>query len=71
MDNAKYIADSTQQADLQKQLKLNSSNISINRSEKSSQVNYKVTKQYPDFKTYLFTNISTDSYKIIEDKKPE
>jgi hypothetical protein len=34
-------------------------------------VSYKVTKQYPDFKTYLFTGISSDSYKIEEDQKPE
>ncbi|WP_228420365.1 GLPGLI family protein [Chryseobacterium sp. 5_R23647] len=34
-------------------------------------ISYKVTKQYPDFKTHLFTRISNDSYKIEEDKKPE
>jgi len=67
----KFIADSTSRADLEKQLKLSPNNISMNRRDKPGQVNYKVTKEYPDFKTYLFTNISSDSYKVEEDKKPE
>ncbi|MFL9833050.1 GLPGLI family protein [Chryseobacterium terrae] len=67
----KFIADSTLQADVEKQIKLNPNNISINRRDKPGMVSYKVTKDYPDFKTYLFTKISTDSYKIEEDKKPE
>lgn len=71
MDNEKYVADSTQNSELQKQLKLNSRNFSITTTEKPGIINYKVTKQYPDFKTYLFTKVSTDSYKVEEDKKPE
>lgn len=67
----KFIADSTLQADVERQLKLSPSNININRSDKPGRVSYKVTKQYPDFKTYLFTKISSDSYKVEEDKKPE
>ncbi len=67
----KFIADSTSRADLQKQINSGSGNISINRRERPGQVSYKVTKSYPEFKTYLFTNISTDKYKIAEDKKPE
>lgn len=67
----KFVGDSIAKADLEKQLKGGSGNISINRREKPGQVSYKVTKQYPDFKTYLFRNISTDQYKIQEDKKPE
>ena len=67
----KFIADSTSQADLEKQIKLNPNNISISRKDKPGMITYKVTKQYPDFKTYLFTKISSDSYKIEEDKKPE
>lgn len=30
---------------------------------------YRVIKQYPDYKTYLVKNISFDTYKIIEDQK--
>ncbi len=66
----KFVADSTSRADLEKQLKSGSGNISVSRRDKMGQVSYKVTKQYPDFKTYLFTNISTDKYKVLEDKKP-
>lgn len=66
----KFIADSTSRADLEKQLKSGSGSISVNRREKQGQVSYKITKQYPEFKTYLFTSISTDKYKVLEDKKP-
>ncbi|MCJ8154884.1 GLPGLI family protein [Chryseobacterium sp. SSA4.19] len=67
----KFVSDSTSKADLEKQLKLSPGNISINRRDKPGQVSYKVTKQYPDFKTCLFMKVSSDSYKIEEDKKPE
>lgn len=67
----KFVADSTGKAELEKQLKAGSGNISVNRRERPGQVSYKVTKQYPDFKTYLFRSISTDKYKIKEDQKPE
>lgn len=71
LDHAKYVADSTNNAELNKQLKLNSSNITINKSEGSSLVKYKVIKEYPNFKTHLYTSVSTDNYKVQEDKKPE
>ena len=67
----KFLADSTSRADVERQLKLSPNNISINRTDRPGQVSYKVTKQYPDFKTYLFTRVSSDSYKIEEDKKLE
>lgn len=67
----KFLADSTSKADLERQLKLSPNNLSISRNDKPGQVSYKVTKQYPDFKTYLFTKVSSDSYKIEEDQKPE
>ncbi|MGC5743595.1 GLPGLI family protein [Chryseobacterium sp. NFX27] len=67
----KFVSDSTSAAEVQKQINSGSGNISINRREKPGQVSYKVTKSYPDFKTYLFTTISTDKYKVVEDKRPE
>lgn len=68
----KFIADSTSKAEIEKQLKGGfGENISITKREGSGTVSFKVTKQYPDFKTYLFRSISTDQYKIAEDKKPE
>jgi len=67
----KFVSDSTSAAEVKKQINSGSGNISINRREKPGQVSYKVTKSYPDFKTYLFTTISTDKYKVVEDKRPE
>ncbi|WP_426478867.1 GLPGLI family protein [Chryseobacterium sp. CBSDS_008] len=67
----KFVADSIGKAELEKQLKAGGGNISVNRRDRPGQVSYKVTKQYPDFKTYLFRSISTDKYKIKEDRKPE
>lgn len=32
-------------------------------------VNYKVTKDYPDYKVFLNLNVATDRYKISDDKK--
>ncbi|UFH32807.1 GLPGLI family protein [Chryseobacterium sp. C-71] len=67
----KFIADSTSKADLERQLKAGSGNFTINRTDKQGSVGYKVTKQYPDFKTFLFLKVSSDNYKIAEDQKPE
>lgn len=68
---AKFVSDSTSKADIEKQIKSFSGNISVNRSNNQGQVSFKVTKNYPDFNTYLFRSIATDQYKIKEDQKPE
>lgn len=67
----KYVSDSTNQAEMEKQILSSSGNINIKRNEKQGIVSFKVTKTYPDFTTYLFRNISSDKYKIKEDYKPE
>lgn len=67
----KFIADSTSMANLQKQLKGGSGNLNVNRKDNAGQVGYKVTKSYPDYKTFLLTRVSMDQYKIREDRKPE
>ena len=67
----KFVADSTSMADVQKQLKGGSGNINVTRRDNAGQVGYKVMKSYPDFKTYLFTRVSMDQYKVKEDQKPE
>lgn len=67
----KFVADSTSMAEVQKQIKGGSGNINISRRDGPGQVNYKVTKSYPDFKTYLFTRVSMDQYKVKEDQKPD
>lgn len=67
----KFVSDSISKVELEKRIKGGSGSININKREKAGQVAFKVTKQYPEFKTYLFRSISTDQYKIQEDKKPE
>lgn len=67
----KFVADSTMRADLEKQINNGGGSLKMNKTEKPGDVSYKVTKQYPDFKTHLFRSISMDKYKIKEDKKPE
>lgn len=67
----KFVADSTSMAEVQKQMKSGGGNINISRRDNQGMVGYKVTKSYPDFKTYLFTRISMDQYKVKEDQKPE
>lgn len=67
----KFIADSTSMANLQKQLKGGSGNLNVNRGNNAGQVSYKVTKSYPDYKTFLLTKVSMDQYKVREDRKPE
>lgn len=67
----KFIADSTSMANLQKQLKGGSGNLNVNRGNNAGQVSYKVTKSYPDYRTFLLTKVSMDQYKVREDRKPE
>jgi len=67
----KYISDSTAKAELEKQMKVSSGNFTIKRTEKGGVVGYKVTKQYPDFKTFIFLKVSSDTYKVEENQKPE
>lgn len=67
----KYVSDSTNRAEMEKQIKSFSGSINVNRKEKPGMVSFKVSKTYPDFTTYLFRNISSDRYKIKEDQKPE
>lgn len=65
----KLITDSTSKTAIEKQI--NSVTGSIRASRNTPGQDYTVTKDYPDFKTYLFTRINNDRYKVKEDKKPE
>jgi GLPGLI family protein len=66
----KFVVDSTSMAEIQKQIKGGGGSISVNRRESPGTTSYKVMKSYPDFKTYLFTRVSTDQYKVKEEEKP-
>lgn len=67
----KFFTDSTSKADIQKQISSGSGIINVKRRVNRPGQIHKVTKDYPDFKTYFFTTINADRYKIKENKKPE
>ncbi|WP_312076027.1 GLPGLI family protein [Chryseobacterium sp.] len=69
--HATFVADSIQKADIEKQLQMSPGNINIKRNEKPGQITFKVTKSYPEFKTFLYRKVAGDQYKIAEDSKPE
>ncbi|WP_288244098.1 GLPGLI family protein [uncultured Chryseobacterium sp.] len=65
----KFVSDSIMIASIKKQI--GGGRVSIENKRNIGDINYKVTKSYPDFNTYFFTQISSDQYKIKEDQKPE
>ncbi|MDR2231195.1 MAG: GLPGLI family protein [Flavobacteriaceae bacterium] len=71
---AKYESDSLIKAEVEKQMKMGSSNIQMKSGYKGS-INFSVEKNYPDFKTYLLTNVGAISgvskYKVLDDRKME
>jgi len=67
----KFISDSIMKADIEKQMKSGLGNVNVNRKDRSGNVNFRVTKSYPEYKVFLYKNISSDQYKISEDEKPE
>lgn len=67
----KFQQDSIRTAEFEKQIKSGSTNLNIKQTTNRGVVGYKVTKQYPDFKTHLLTSLIQDSYKILEEQKPE
>lgn len=63
--------DSVVNESIKKQLATGSRNISVSKFRSNSEVSYKVEKTYPEYKTYLLTTIGNDSYKVLEDRKPD
>jgi GLPGLI family protein len=61
--------DSLVHAQIQKQISEGGGNINIKRTEKKASTEYKVSKVYPEFKTFLTTSLGQDKYKIAEDQK--
>ena len=65
----KFDSDSTQAEIIKKQLSIAVNHLSISQGHSSGDVLYSVEKIYPDYKTYLFTPIDNDNYKVSEDRK--
>lgn len=71
---AKYENDSIIKAEVEKQMKTGASNIQMKSGYKGS-INFSVEKDYPDYKTYLLTNVGAvggmSKYKVLDDRKIE
>ncbi len=64
-------SDSTMRAEIQKAMATGNRNMNFRGNRRFGQgVNYKVTKEYPDFKVFLHERVGRDLYKISEDSKP-
>lgn len=66
----KIVADSTMKAQINKMMASGGGNLSFNKRMNSGDIDYKVTKEYPDFKVFLHQRVSVDAYKIAENEKP-
>lgn len=66
----KMAEDSAMTAQINKMLASGGANFNFNKREGAGSVDYKVTKDYPDFKVCLHQRMSVDNYKISEDEKP-
>ena len=65
-----FKSDSTQTAEVKKQVNSQSDIINVKQTYKGK-IFYTISKNYPDFKTFLHTSIGNDRYKVIEDRKPK
>lgn len=63
-----FHSDSLMRADLEKQLKA-TGQIQMKSDMKKEAVRYSVSKDYPDYRTYLHNRIGTDNYKVLEERK--
>ena len=64
----KLQADSILQAQIQEQMKSGNMNMNL-KGTKMGTVRYSVTKDYPDFKMFLTTELGTDQYKVEDNRK--
>lgn len=66
----KMAQDSSMKADISRAMATGGGNLNFKSNRRMmGGVNYKVTKEYPDFKTFLFERIGMDSYKIAEEEQ--
>ncbi|MBW8362554.1 MAG: GLPGLI family protein [Kaistella sp.] len=65
-----FESDSIINESIKKQMASGMRSISVSRQRDGGEVDYEVEKTYPDYKTFLVTDIGNDSYKVLEDRKP-
>lgn len=66
-----FESDSIVNESIKKQMAAGMKSISVSRQSNDGEINYEVEKTYPDYKTFLVSNIGNDSYKVAEDRKPD
>lgn len=62
-----YQQDSIRRADFEKQIQATGAMNVVAAPARRGFVRYSVTKTYPDFKTFMKTNVGTDSYKVFDE----
>jgi len=65
-----FESDSIVNESIKKQMASGMKSISVSRQSIGGEINYEVEKTYPDYKTFLVSNIGNDTYKVAEDRKP-
>ncbi|HAY3549668.1 GLPGLI family protein [Elizabethkingia meningoseptica] len=72
---AKHDSDSIIMAEVDKQMKMGSGNLQIKSAAYKGSISYSVEKSYPDYKTYLLTNVGSiggnSKYRVLDDRKME
>ncbi|OWK74943.1 GLPGLI family protein [Flavobacteriaceae bacterium JJC] len=66
-----FESDSIIQESIRKQMASGMRNISVSKQRRGGEINYEVEKSYPEYQTYLVSNIGNDTYKVVEDRKPD
>ncbi|WP_407481402.1 GLPGLI family protein [Elizabethkingia meningoseptica] len=69
----KFESDSILMAEINKSIKMGSGSLQIKSSGYRGRVNYTIEKNYPDYKTYLLTNVGAiggnNKYRVFDDRK--
>lgn len=66
-----FESDSIIQESIRKQMASGMRNIAVSKQRRGGEINYEVEKSYPEYQTYLVSNIGNDTYKVVEDRKPD
>lgn len=65
-----FESDSIVNESIKKQMASGMKSISVSRNQSGGDISYEVEKTYPEYKTFLISNIGNDAYKVLEDRKP-